>query len=282
MKSYRPTTKSRRHMTTLPYRELLSGDAPHKPLMRKKKRQGGRNGFGRITTRHQGGGHKRRLRDVDFIYDKKDIPAKIETVEYDPFRSAFIGLALYRDGARRYVVLPKELGVGSSFIVSEHAPLTLGNRLPLGKIPVGTLVYNVELSPGAGAVLARSAGNAAEVVAHDGGYAQLKLPSSEIRKVSDLAWASIGMVGNEEYNLVVIGKAGRSRWMGIRPTVRGTAMNPVDHPHGGGEGKQGRGLKRAKTMWGKPSGKGQKTRTPKKYSNNLIISRRKVGKKRKG
>ncbi|MHB1769984.1 MAG: 50S ribosomal protein L2 [Minisyncoccota bacterium] len=282
MKSYRPTTKSRRHMTTLPYRELLSGDAPHKPLMKKKKRQGGRNAFGRITTRHQGGGHKRRLRDVDFIYDKKDIPAKIETVEYDPFRSAFIGLALYRDGARRYVILPKEVGVGASFIVSENAPLTLGNRLPLGKIPVGTFVYNIELSPGAGAVLARSAGNAAEVVAHDAGYAQLKLPSSEIRKVSDLAWASIGTVGNEEYNLVVIGKAGRSRWMGIRPTVRGTAMNPVDHPHGGGEGKQGRGLKRAKTMWGKPSGKGQKTRTPKKYSNKLIISRRKVGKKRKG
>ncbi len=269
-------------MTTLPYRELLSGDAPHKPLMKKKKRQGGRNAFGRITTRHQGGGHKRRLRDVDFMYDKKDIPAKIETVEYDPFRSAFIGLALYRDGARRYVILPKEVGVGASFIVSENAPLTLGNRLPLGKIPVGTFVYNVELSPGAGAVLARSAGNAAEVVAHDAGYAQLKLPSSEIRKVSDLAWASIGTVGNEEYNLVVIGKAGRSRWMGIRPTVRGTAMNPVDHPHGGGEGKQGRGLKRAKTMWGKPSGKGQKTRTPKKYSNKLIISRRKVGKKRKG
>lgn len=282
MKSYRPTTKSRRFMTTLPYRELLSGDAPHKPLLAKKKRQGGRNDFGRITTRHQGGGHKRRLRDIDFSYNKKDIPAKIETVEYDPFRSAFIGLALYRDGERRYVILPKEVGVGGSFIVSENAPLTPGNRLPLGKIPVGTFVYNIELSPGAGAVLVRSAGSAAEVVAHDAGYAQLKLPSSEVRKVSDLAWASIGTVGNEEYNLVVIGKAGRSRWMGIRPTVRGNAMNPVDHPHGGGEGKQGRGLKRAKTKWGKPSGKGQKTRTPKKYSNVFIVSRRKVGKKRKG
>lgn len=269
-------------MTTLSYKELLSGDAPYKPLLRKKKRQGGRNAFGRITTRHQGGGHKRRLRDVDFFYDKKNIPAKIETIEYDPFRSAFIGLALYQDGARRYVVLPKTMKVGDSFIVSTDAPIALGNRLPLGSIPVGTFVYNIEISPGAGARLVRSAGNFAEVVAHDAGYAQLKLPSTEIRKISDLAWASVGTVGNEEYNLVVIGKAGRSRWMGIRPTVRGTAMNPVDHPHGGGEGKQGRGLRRAKTMWGKPSGKGQKTRTPKKYSNTFIISRRKVGKKRKG
>ncbi len=269
-------------MTTLPYRELLSGDAPHKPLLLKKKRQAGRNDFGRITTRHQGGGHKRRLRDIDFSYNKKNVPAKIETVEYDPFRSAFIGRALYRDGERRYVILPREVKVGDSFVVSADAPLASGNRLPLGKIPVGTFVYNIELAPGAGAVLVRSAGSAAEVVAHDAGYAQIKLPSSEIRKVSDLAWASIGSVGNEEYNLVSIGKAGRSRWMGIRPTVRGNAMNPVDHPHGGGEGKQGRGLRRAKTKWGKPSGKGQKTRTPKKYSNVFIVSRRKVGKRRKG
>jgi len=282
MKTYKPTTKSRRSMTTLPYRELLSSDTPHKPLLEKKKRRGGRNAFGRITVRHQGGGHKRRLRDVDFLYDKKDIPATIETVEYDPFRSAFIGLALYRDGERRYVILPKEMKVGNSFIVSASAPLTTGNRLPLGSIPVGTFVYNIEIRPGAGARLVRSAGNAAEVVAHDAGYAQIKLPSTEIRKISDLAWASVGAVGNEEYNLVVIGKAGRSRWMGIRPTVRGTAMNPVDHPHGGGEGKQGRGLRRAKSKWGKPTGKGQKTRTPKKYSNVFIVSRRKVGKKRKG
>ena len=282
MKTYKPTTKSRRFMTNLPYRELLSGDAPHKPLMKKGGSKGGRNGFGRITTRHQGGGHKKNYRDVDFSYNKKNIPAKIETVEYDPFRSAFIGLALYRDGERRYVILPKEVKVGSTFTVSEDAPVLPGNRLPLGKIPVGTFVYNIELSPAAGAVLVRSAGNFAEVVAHDSGYAQIKLPSTEIRKVSDLCWASVGAVGNEEYNLVNYGKAGRSRWKGIRPTVRGTAMNPVDHPHGGGEGKQGRGLRRAKTMWGKPSGKGQKTRTPKKYSNVFIVSRRKVGKKRKG
>jgi len=250
--------------------------------MKKSRSKGGRNAFGRITTRHQGGGHKRCLRDVDFSYNKKNIPAKIETVEYDPFRSAFIGLAIYRDGERRYVILPKEVNAGSSFIVAPDAPLLPGNRLPLGEIPVGTFVYNIELSPEAGAVLVRSAGNFAEVVAHDAGYAQIKLPSTEIRKVSDLCWASIGAVGNEEYNLVVIGKAGRSRWMGIRPTVRGTAMNPVDHPYGGGEGKQGRGMKRAKTLWGKPSGKGQKTRTPKKYSNVFIVSRRKVGKKRNG
>jgi len=282
MKTYKPTTKSRRFMTTLPYRELLSGDAPHKPLLKKNRSKGGRNAFGRITTRHQGGGHKRQFRTIDFSYNKKNIPAKIETVEYDPFRSAFIGLALYRDGERRYVILPKEMKVGSSFIVGENVPIVIGNRIPLGKIPVGTFVYNIELSPKAGAALVRSAGNFAEVVAHDAGYAQIKLPSTEIRKISDLCWASIGAVGNEEYNLVVIGKAGRSRWMGIRPTVRGTAMNPVDHPHGGGEGKQGRGLKREKTAWGKPSGKGQKTRTPKKYSNVFIVSRRKVGKKRKG
>lgn len=269
-------------MTTLPYRDLLSGDEPHKPLLKSKPRRGGRNAFGRITTRHQGGGHKRRLRAIDFTYVKKNVPAKIETVEYDPYRSAFIGLALYADGERTYVILPKTVGVGSSFIVSENAPLTPGNRLPLGKVPVGTFVYNIEISPLAGAVLVRSAGSGAEVVAHDAGYAQLKLPSSEIRRVSDLCWASIGTVGNEEYNLVNLGKAGRSRWLGKRPTVRGSAMNPVDHPHGGGEGKQGRGLKRAKSAWGKPTGKGQKTRTPKKYSNVFIVSRRKVGKRKKG
>jgi large subunit ribosomal protein L2 len=269
-------------MTTLPYRELLSGDRPHKALMGSKKRQAGRNNAGRVTVRHQGGGHKRLYREVDFKYDKKGVPARIETIEYDPYRSGFIALALYADGARRYVLAPKGMKVGDSFLVSEDAPLTTGNRLPIGKIPVGTFIYNVELRPGAGALLARSAGNYAEVVAHDQGYAQVKLPSTEIRKVSDLCWASVGGVGNEEYNLVNIGKAGRSRWLGIRPTVRGTAMNPVDHPHGGGEGRQGRGLKRAKSAWGKPTGKGQKSRTPKKYSNVFIVSRRKVGKKRKG
>ncbi len=267
-------------MTGLPYKELLSGDKPTKALLSSKKRQAGRNNAGRITTRHQGGGHKRRYRDVDFTYNKKDIPAKVETIEYDPYRTGFIALALYADGERRYVLAPKDVKVGDTFVVGADAPVKAGNRMPLGKIPSGTFVYNVELKLGAGARLARSAGNHAEVVAHDAGYTQLKLPSSEIRKVSDLCYASIGSVGNENSRLVNFGKAGRSRWLGKRPTVRGTAMNPVDHPHGGGEGRQGRGLRRAKSMWGKPTGKGQKTRTPKKYSNVFIVSRRKVGKKK--
>jgi large subunit ribosomal protein L2 len=280
MKTYKPTSKSRRQMTTVTYRGVLSGDRPMKSLLKTKKNRAGRNNAGRITTRHQGGGHKKRFRDVDFSYNKKDIPARIETIEYDPYRTAFISRVVYADGERRYVLASKETKVGDTFVVGENVPVKLGNRLPIGKIPSGTFVYNIELKLGAGARLARSAGNAAEIVAHDAGYTQVKLPSSEIRKVSDLCYASVGTVGNEEQRLVVLGKAGRSRWLGIRPTVRGTAMNPVDHPHGGGEGRQGRGLRRAKSMWGKPTGKGQKTRTPKKYSNVHIVSRRKVGKKR--
>jgi large subunit ribosomal protein L2 len=279
MKTYKPTSKSRRSMTTVTYRGVLSGDKPMKSLMSSKANRAGRNNAGRITVRHQGGGHKRRLRDVDFKYDKKDIPARVETIEYDPYRTGFIARVVFADGARRYVLAPKEMKVGDTFQVSEKAPLKVGNRLPLGKIPSGTFIYNIELSPGAGARIARSAGNYAEVVAHDAGYAQVKMPSTEIRKISELAWASIGAVSNEEQRLQNYGKAGKSRWKGIRPTVRGTAMNPVDHPHGGGEGKQGRGLRRAKSMWGRPTGKGQKTRTPKKYSNKFIVSRRKVGKR---
>jgi large subunit ribosomal protein L2 len=280
MKTYKPTSKSRRQMTTVTYRGVLSGDKPMKSLLSSKKNQAGRNNQGRITTRHQGGGHKMRLRAVDFAYNKLNIPAKIETIEYDPYRTGFIARTVYADGERRYVLAPKEMKVGDTFIVGADAPIKTGNRMPLGKIPSGTFIYNIELKLGAGARLARSAGNYAEVVAHDAGYAQIKLPSSEIRRVSELCYASIGAVSNEEQRLVVYGKAGRSRWKGIRPTVRGTAMNPVDHPHGGGEGRQGRGLRRAKSMWGKPTGKGQKTRTPKKYSNVFIVSRRKVGKKR--
>jgi large subunit ribosomal protein L2 len=280
MKTYKPTSKSRRQMTTLEYKKLLSGDKPLKSLLSSKKRQAGRNNAGRISVRHQGGGHKRRLRDVDFSYNKKDIPARVETIEYDPYRTGFISRVVYADGERRYVLAPKDVKVGDTFLVGENVPVKPGNRLPLGKIPSGTFVYNVELKLGAGARLARSAGNYAEVVAHDAGYTQLKLPSTEIRRVSDLCYASVGAVGNEESRLVNYGKAGRSRWKGIRPTVRGTAMNPVDHPHGGGEGRQGRGLRRAKSLWGRPTGKGQKTRTPKKYSNVFIVSRRKVGKKR--
>lgn len=265
-------------MTRIEYSKLLSGDKPTKSLLKGKRSTGGRNSFGRITTRHHGGGHKRKYRNVDFVFDKKNIEAKIATIEYDPNRSAFIGLAVYKDGEKRYVVLPKKVKVGDTFIVSETAPMKTANRLPLGNMPVGTFVYNVSIQPGVKASIARSAGNYAEVVAQDAGYTHLKMPSTEVRRVISTAWACVGEVSNDEHRLVVIGKAGRSRWMGIRPTVRGTVMNPVDHPHGGGEGRQGRGLRRAKSKWGKPTGKGQKTRTPKKYSNVFIVSRRKTGK----
>ncbi len=268
-------------MTGIDYRSALTASKPFKKLTHGGKQAAGRNSFGRITVRHQGGGHKRRHRDIDFRYEKRDIPAKIETIEYDPYRGGFIGLVCYQDGERRYVLLPRTVLVGDSFVVSEKAPVKPGNRLPLGNIPVGTFVFNIEVKQGGGAKLARGAGNYAEVVAHDAPYTQLKMPSSEIRKVPDRAWASIGEVSNPERKLINIGKAGRSRWMGIRPTVRGSAMNPVDHPHGGGEGRSGRGRRRAVSLWGKPTGKGQKSRRPKKYSNIFIVSRRKVGKRRK-
>jgi len=282
LKKYRPTSDSRRHMTNVLYRKMLTTQNPYKALTHGFKRDVGRNSAGRITVRHQGGGHKRLFREVDFMYNKFNIPAKIATIEYDPNRTGFIGLVNYADGEKRYVLLPKSMKVGDSFMVGETAAIEVGNRLPLKKIPVGTFVYSVEIKPGNGAKMVRSAGSFAEVVANDAGYTHLKLPSTEIRRVHESCWACIGGVSNDESRLVNIGKAGRSRWMGIRPTVRGTAQNPVDHPHGGGEGRQGRGLRRAKTRWGKPSGKGQKTRTPKKYSNINIISRRKVGKQKKG
>lgn len=280
MKKYKPTTPSRRNQTTVTYRGVLSNTKPEKSLTFGFKRKQGRNNAGRITTRHKGGGNKRLYRDVDFKYDKKDIPAKITSVEYDPNRNAFISLAVYADGEKRYVITPKNVKVGDKFIVSEKAPFEPANRLPLKKIPVGTFVYNVEIKPGNGAKLVRGAGTFAQVVANDNGYTNLKMPSTEIRKVLETCEACIGEVSNSEYKLQNFGKAGKSRGKGIRPTVRGSAMNPVDHPYGGGEGAQGRGLRRAKTKWGKPSGKGQKTRTPKKYSNYLIVSRRKVGKKK--
>ena len=281
MKKYKPTTPSKRHQTTVSYRNVLTASEPLKALTKGFKRSVGRNNQGRITTRHKGGGHKRLFRDIDFKYDKRDIPAKITTIEYDPNRNAFIGLAVYADGEKRYVIVPKSIKVGDKFLVGEKVPLTVANRLPLKLIPVGTFVYNIEVKPGNGAKLARAAGVFAQVVANDGGYTNVKMPSTEIRKVSENCYACIGEVSNSEFKLQNFGKAGRSRWKGIRPTVRGSAMNPVDHPYGGGEGAQGRGLRRAKTMWGKPSGKGQKTRTPKKYSNMWIVSRRKVGKSKK-
>ncbi len=264
-------------MSNINYRDVLTKTAPTKSLVHGFKRSVGRNSQGRITMRHKGGGHKRLYREVDFLYNKKDIPAKIVSVEYDPNRSAFIGLAVYKDGEKRYVVLPKGVAAGYSFIVSEKAELKPANRLPLKNIPVGTFVYNIEIKPQGGAKIGRSAGIFAQVVANADGYTNLKMPSSEVRKVNENSWASVGTVSNEEHHLENYGKAGRSRWKGIRPTVRGTAMNPVDHPYGGGEGRQGRGTKRPKTMWGKVTG-GRKTRTPKKYSNVFIVSRRKTGK----
>ena len=240
----------------------------------------GRNHHGKITTRHKGGGHKRLYREIDWKYDKLDVPYTIKSVEYDPNRSGFIGLAQYKDGEKRYVLLPRTIKVGEVCITGENVEAKVGNRLPLRNINIGTFVYNVELKPKGGAKLARSAGNFVEVIAKDAGMVDVKLPSSEVRKIKETAFASIGDVSNNENRLVNLGKAGRSRWFGIRPTVRGTAMNPVDHPYGGGEGRQGRGRKRSISVYGKPTGKGQKSRTPKKYSNKFIVSRRKVGKRK--
>ncbi len=278
MKHYRPTTKSRRQMTGIDFRKLLTSSKPEKSLTKGFRRGSGRNNTGRITTRHKAGGHKRTFRFVDFYYDKLDVPFTIKTIEYDPNRSGFIGLAQYKDGEKRYVLLHNTAKVGDTYIVSESAPQTPGNRTPIGNLLVGTFVYNVEFKPKGGAKIARSGGDYAEILAKDGGYVDLKMPSSEVRKIPATAWASIGEVSNNENRLVNLGKAGRSRWLGIRPTVRGTAQNPVDHPHGGGEGRQGRGRRRAISVYGKPTGKGQKSRRAKKYSNKFIVRRRKVGK----
>jgi large subunit ribosomal protein L2 len=267
-------------MTVVKFRGVLTTSTPEKSLTYGRKRANGRNSAGRITTRHKGGGAKRLFRDVDFKYDKIDIPYTIKSVEYDPNRTGFIGLAVYKDGEKRYVLLPKGVKVGDKFITSPNAEIKQGNRTELKAIPVGAFVYNVELQPGNGSKLARSAGVFIQVLAKDAKMVDLKMPSTEVRRVSENAFASIGEVSNEEKRLENYGKAGRSRWKGIRPTVRGTAMNPVDHPHGGGEGRQGRGRRRAISMWGKPTGKGQKSRKAKKYSNKFIVSRRKVGKQK--
>jgi large subunit ribosomal protein L2 len=278
MKTYKPITPSRRKMTTVTYRGIITTNDPYKPLTSGFRRGSGRNAYGRITSQHRGGGHKRSFRDIDFMYDKMDIPAKLQTIEYDPNRSGFIALASYADGAKRYVLVPKSMKVGDTFIVSEKADLEVGNRIMLRNIPVGTFVFNVELKLRAGAKLVRSAGTFAQVVAHDGGYTSIKLPSTEVRKVVDTCYATVGEVSNEEYRLRNIGKAGRSRHLGIRPKTRAMARNPVDHPYGGGEGAQPRGTRRPKTKQGKTTG-GHKTRAPKKYSNVHIVTRRVVRKK---
>ncbi len=279
MKAYKPTSAGRRDGSVIEYKKKLTSTQsnPLKSLTKGGKSTGGRNNNGRTSNPNRGGGHKRTYRLIDFKFDKKDIPARVETIEYDPYRSGFIALVLYKDGERRYILVPQHVSAGDEIITSETAKPKVGNRLPLGNIPVGTFVYNVELKPNAGGRIARGAGTYAEVVAHDGGYTLVKLPSTEIRKIISSAWASIGAVSNEEYRLVDLGKAGRARHRGIRPKTRGSAKNAVDHPHGGGEGKAPRGHRRARTKQGRPVGKGQKTRSPKKYSNKFIVERRKPG-----
>ncbi len=262
-------------MSVVTYKGVITATEPHKALTFGRAKKAGRNNRGIITVPHQGGGNKNLYRMVDFKFDKKNIPAKVETVEYDPNRTAFIALVVYRDGERRYILVPQDVKVGDVITVSAEAPLKPGNRLPLRNIPVGTFVYNIELKPDGGAKLVRSAGTFAQVAAHDNGRVQLRLPSTEVRTVIDTCYASIGSVSNAEHQLANRGKAGKSRWLGIRPTVRGSAMNPVDHPHGGGEGRQGIGLRRGpKTRHGKQA-YGVRTRTPKKYSNVSIVTRRK-------
>ncbi len=279
MKQYKPTSAGRRDGSVIKYKKKLTSTKsnPLKKLTKGKRSTGGRNGYGRTTTLNRGGGNKNTYRLVDFRYDKKDIPARVETIEYDPNRTGFIALIVYADGERRYILVPQGVQQNDEVITSATAKPKVGNRLPLGAIPVGTFIYNVEIKPGAGARFARSAGNYAEVVAQDSGYTLVKMPSTEVRKIISTAWASIGAVSNEEYRLVDLGKAGRARHRGLRPKTRGSAKNAVDHPHGGGEGRAPRGHRRARTKQGRPTGKGQKTRSPKKYSNVFIVSRRKPG-----
>lgn len=280
MKKYNPTSDGRRGMTVISYKEKLTSTKsnPRKALTHGGRSTGGRNSQGRTTNLYRGGGNKRTYRLVDFKMEKKNVEARVETIEYDPYRSGFIALVCYKDGERRYVLAPKTMREGDTFIVSADAKVRQGNRLPLGAMPSGTFVYNIEIKPEGGAKLVRSAGVYAEIVAHDAGYTQIKMPSTEIRRVSSNAWATVGEVSNEEHQLVNLGKAGRARYLGIRPKSRGTARNPVDHPHGGGEGRSPRGHRRERTKQGRPTGKGQKTRRPKKYSNTFIVSRRKPGK----
>ncbi len=273
VKQYKPTSPSRRHYSVADYR-VLTASVPFKPLTKHLQNHAGRNNQGRITMRHQGGGNKVVYRDVDFKQNKMGVPGRVETIEYDPYRTAFIALVVYKDGERRYILAPHGLEVGNEIITSEDAPFKVGNRTQLKRIPVGTFVHNIEMTPGAGGRIARSAGVSVQVLANEEGHTQLKMPSGEIRKVLWTCFASIGTASNPEHNLVVLGKAGRSRWLGIRPTVRGKAMNPRDHPYGGGEGNTQRGTRRPKTKWGKITG-GRKTRNPKKWSNKLIIKRRK-------
>ena len=268
---YKPTSPARRFMSVLTYEEITK-KTPEKSLLQPKKKNAGRNNQGKISVRHQGGGEKQKYRLIDFKRNKLEVPAKVAGIEYDPNRSAFIALLHYLDGEKRYILAPLGLHVGDTIVSSEAADIKPGNSLQLANIPLGTLVHNIELRPGAGGQVARSAGAYAQLMAKEGTFATLRMPSGEMRKVPIIARATIGTVGNTDHENVRIGKAGRKRHMGIRPTVRGVVMNPVDHPHGGGEGKSPVGLPSPVTPWGKPA-LGYKTRKHKKYSNRLIIKR---------
>ena len=272
IKTYRPYTPSRRQMTGSDFSEITK-TTPEKSLLAAKCRQAGRNNQGKITVRHRGGGAKRKYRIVDFKRKKDGIPATVVGIEYDPNRTANIALISYADGEKSYIIAPAGLQVGWTVMNGPEAEVLIGNCLPLSEIPVGTQVHNIELYPGKGGQLVRSAGNSAQLMAKEGKYATLRLPSGEMRMVPIICRASVGVVGNGDHNLINIGKAGRKRHMGIRPTVRGSVMNPNDHPHGGGEGKCGIGRPGPSTPWGKPA-LGLKTRKKNKASNKLIVRRR--------
>ena len=268
---YKPTSPARRFMSVLTFEEITT-KTPEKSLLEYKKKNAGRNKQGKITVRHQGGGNKVKYRIIDFKRNKLDIPAKVTSIEYDPNRSAFIALLLYADGEKRYILAPQGLKVGDKVVSGATADIMPGNALPVENIPVGTLIHNVEIKPGRGGQLARSAGMSAQLMAKENGYGLVRLPSGELRKVALNALATIGVVGNSDHENVRVGKAGRTRHMGIRPTVRGVVMNPCDHPHGGGEGKSPVGMHAPVTPWGKVA-LGLKTRKHKKYSNKLIVKR---------
>ncbi len=272
IKSYKPTSAGRRHQTCSAFEEITTAK-PEKSLLETLKKTGGRNNFGRVTSRHIGGGHKQKYRIIDFRRDKRDIPAKVASIEYDPNRSARIALLTYADGEKRYMLAPLNLKVGDTIISSADADIKPGNALPLRAIPLGTIIHNIELKLGKGGQLARSAGTFAQLMAKEGKYAQVKLPSGEVRMVLQDCMATIGQVGNIDHENVSIGKAGRSRWLGKRPKVRGVAMNPVDHPHGGGEGRTSGG-RHPVTPWGIPT-KGYKTRTNKTSSRFIVKARSK-------
>ncbi len=272
IKRYKPTTPSLRWATGSDFAEITKSK-PEKSLTVALKKSGGRNSQGRITCRHRGGGHKRRYRIIDFKRDKHDMPATILSIEYDPNRSSRIALVQYEDGEKRYIVAPLDIKVNDQIMSGENVEIKAGNALPIKNLPLGIFIHNIELLPGCGAILARSAGTSAQLMAKEGKYAHIKLPSGEIRLVPTNCYAVLGQVGNPDHEKIVIGKAGRKRWLGIRPTVRGVAMNPVDHPHGGGEGKAGQGNPHPVTPWGKPT-KGYRTRKGKKASNKFIVKRR--------